>query len=174
MDIGLAKALKETRKVSAAVISPLVVLSFQYFILVSFNLTGTASGARVQFMSKMLVGLIFIYAFPVVWNNNKNKLIGTYFIATLIFVFYYLVFPSNRTYMNEHIFPLFFMGLPAFVYARSVLDWRILKEVMKKASSIVLVLGLIVAALVITGRGVYSMPFFYCLRRPAITFQRKF
>lgn len=169
----LGQLQRDDKKISVALMSIFVILTLQYFILVIFNLIGTPSEARVQLLSKLLAALVFVYAFPIIWKRSKVRLLGTYFIWLFIFLFHYLIFPDNRIYMNEHVFTLFFMCLPAFVYAWSVNDWTVLWHVMRSASVLVFFIGAALAVLVCSGRsslGSYSMSLSYYMLLPAVIF----
>ena len=165
------------KKISIALMATFVVLTAQYFLLVALNIMGTSTGALLQIFSKVLVGLIFVYAFPTVWKRKKSLFLGTYFVTTLIFLFHYLVFPDNRTYMHEHIFSLYFMCLPAFVYVQGIFSWDVLKDIMYKASIFVFLLGLALTFLIFSGKsslGTYSMSLSYYMLLPALVFTNDF
>jgi len=167
----------ENIRISSALMAPFVVLTFQYLILVSPNLKGTFSAERVQLISKLLVAMAFAYALPIVWERSKVRLIRTYFAWTFIFLLHYLVFPENRIYQKELVFPFFFMCLPAFVYSSAVRDRKVLREVMMKASYVVFSVGALLALLVYYGRasvGGYSMPLGYYLLLPSVMFINEF
>ncbi len=165
------------KRISVALMAPFVILTFQYFILVSLNLIETSSAARVQLVSKLLVAMVFVYAFPVIWKRSKVKLLGTYYLWSFIFFFHYLIFPDNRMYMHELIFPLFFMCLPVFIYSWSVYNWDVLKKVMHRASVLVFWMGAVLTILIFSSRasiGTYSMALSYYIRkrhkvRPGLT-----
>ena len=136
--IKMDKEESEDKKLSIALMSAFVILTIQYFVLISYKLLGTATSSKVQLLSKVLVGIMFLYALPVVFKRSKIKLINTYFIVLFVFILHYLVFPANRIYLKELVFPLFFMCLPAFIYSMSLNDYSIFKQVIEKASMIVL------------------------------------
>lgn len=164
-------------KISIALMASFVILTIQYLILIYFDLLGTSDAARVQLISKVLVGILFLYALPAVLKRSKLKFIGTYFIAVLIFIINYLIFPENHVYLNEIIFPFFFMSLPAFVYSMSIKDWNVLKQIMKKASLIVFIFGTILGILIFSGSasaGAYSMSLSYYMLLPAIIYLDRF
>lgn len=163
----------EDRKISIAVMSSFVVLTAQYFVLVSKNLMGTATGHDIQILSKILVGASFAYALPIVFRRNKKRFIGTYFIWAFVFLLQYLMFPENNVYQRQLIFPLFAMCLPAFIYSSTIHDWEVLRDVMRKASYIVFCLGLLLGIMVFWGKasiGTYSMSLSYYLLLPAVMF----
>src|SRR5690606_12959855 len=128
-------------KISLSLIASTIILTIQYFLLIYFNLIGSATASGVQLISKVVVGIFFLYSFPIVFNRSKKKIIIIYFIAVLVFVIHYLIFPENRIYLNRLIFPIFFMNLPALIYSMSIYKVDIFKEVIKKASYIVFIFG---------------------------------
>lgn len=163
----------DDKKISIALMASFVILTIQYLILIYFDLLGTSGATRVQLISKILVGILFLYALPAVLRRSKLKFIGTYFIAIFIFIINYLIFPENQVYLGEIIFPFFFMCLPAFVYSMSINDWNVLKQIMKKASFIVFVFGTILGILIFSGTasaGTYSMSLSYYMLLPVIIY----
>ncbi len=163
----------EDKKVSIAIMSSTVILTIQYFFLVSFNLLDTSKGSILQIMSKVIVAIIFVYVFPSVYKNNKNKIFVVYFIAIFIILSHYLFFSRNREYMIDLLFPLIFMCLPVFLYALSLKNWSVFKEVMRKASLIVFFCGFILSLMIFSGLAKidsYSMAFSYYMLLPAIIF----
>lgn len=170
---NINKEKSDDKKISIALMSSYVVLTIQYFVLISFNLLDTANGSRVQLISKILVGIIFLYALPAVFKGSKIKFIGVYFIAIFVFLLNFMLFPENHAYIRELIFPFFFMCLPAFVYSMSFNDWNVLKRTMKKASLIVFMFGSILGILIFLGAasvGAYSMSLSYYMLLPTIMF----
>jgi len=164
------------QKISIAIMAPFIVLTIQYFLLIYFDLNGTSNGARVQMLSKIVVGLLFLYALPAVLKRSFGKFIGVYFIAILIFLFNYLFFPNNHVYLIALVFPLFGMCLPAFIYTFSLRDLDILKKVMIKASYVIFFFGALLGLAIVTGNattGSYSMALSYYMLLPAILFLDK-
>ncbi|MCT8139018.1 O-antigen ligase family protein [Anaerobacillus sp. CMMVII] len=163
----------DDKKISIVIIAPFVVLTIQYFILIYFNLLGTADASKVQLISKALVGTIFLYGLSAVLKRSKLKIIGIYILAILIFLINYLIFPENHIYLKELIFPFFFMCLPVFIYSMSINDVAVLKQIMEKASFIVFIIGTILGFLILSGSvsaGVYSMSLSYYMLVPAIIY----
>lgn len=163
----------DDKKISIAIMSSTVILTVQYFFLIFFNLIDTPSGSILQIGSKVIVAIIFAYTFPIVFKEQKWNLFIVYFISIFIFLSHYVFFPNNREYMNELIFPFFFMCLPMFVYALSLKNWVVLKDIMKKASLIVFVCGFILSLIILFGIAkidVYSMAFSYYMLLPSIMY----
>lgn len=164
---------KADKKISVALISSFVILTVQYFVLNFFNLLGTTTAPTVQLLSKVLVGLAFLYALPTVLKRRKVEFIGGYFTAVFIFILHYLIFPDNHLYLKELLFPFFVMSFPAFVYSLSIRNWGTFKEIMKKSSYIVFVFGTVLGGLIFAGRasaGTYSMSLSYYMLLPSIMF----
>lgn len=169
--------IKDDKKVSIALMAPFVILTIQYFILISFSIQGTASASHIQLISKVIVGAVFLYILPVVLRKSKVKLLIIYIIFVLIFLVHYLLFPENLLYLKELVFPLFFMGLPAFVYSLTIDNWTILKQMMKKAGLIVFLFGAFQSILIFTGQvtlGSYSMSLSYYMLLPTLLFLDEF
>lgn len=161
------------KKISVALMSYFVILTFQYLLLLYFNLLESGIALIIQSVSKGLVGLSFAFALPLVLKRNKSKFFLVYFIAISIFLWHYAFFPNNRPYMNDLFFPLFFMNLPAFLYALSIQNFSEFKFYMKKTSYIVFVLGVFLGYLVFSGKssiGAYSISLSYYMLLPTIMF----
>lgn len=160
-----------------ALMGPYVVLTVQYLILMSMNLIGTSVERNIQLLSKILVAMLFARALPVVVERSKARLIITYFVWAFTFLLHYLMFPENRMYQKELVFPLYFMCLPAFIYSSAVRDWEVLKEIMTKASYVVFSIGALLGLLIVFGRasiGAYSQSFSYYLLLPAVMSTNEF
>ena len=66
------KTFNDDKKISIALMAFYVILMIQYFILIFFNLeTNVTSASRIQLISKILVGVLFLYALPIVWKRAK-------------------------------------------------------------------------------------------------------
>ncbi|MCP3029528.1 O-antigen ligase family protein [Halobacillus sp. A5] len=167
----------EDMKISIALMATLVVLTFQYFILVTFNLFETSNASRVQLMSKILVGLLFLYAFPVVLKRNKIKVIIATLLALLLFALHYLLFPENHAFIESLILPFFFMCLPALFYSMSLENWNIMKSVMKVSSILIFIFGAISGFIIFSGTtaiDTYSMSISYYMLIPTLVFLNEF
>lgn len=163
--------LHEEKKISIAIMISFVVLTIQYFILIVFDLLNSSNAAALQSLSKIIVGSLFLYSFPIVFKRSKIKLFITYSVSIFAFLLSILMFSQNHMYIKELIIPFFFMGLPAFIYSMSIKDWDVLKQVMTKASTIVLIFGSVLGILIFLDKatiGVYSMSLSYYMLLPAI------
>ena len=161
------------KRISIALLASSVVLTIQYFILISFNIIETSNSIIIQQASKVIVGVAFLYALPSVLRRSKVKIFSIYFITIFIYIIHYGIFPENRFFIIDLSLSTFFMCLPAFVYSISIINWLILKDVMKKASYIIYVVGVFIGGLVFLGKvsiGTYSMSLSYYLLMPAIIF----
>ncbi len=164
---------KSDKKISIAIMSSYVVLTIQYIILIYFNLTDTSTGSLIQMLSKVIVGMVYLYALPAALERSKMEFIGAYFIAAYIFLLHYGIFPDNRTYIVDLLFPFFFMGLPSFIYALSIYDFSIFKSIMKKSGYIIFIAGLTISILVFLGNatiGAYSMSLSCYMLLPTILY----
>lgn len=171
------KANHRDKKISIALMSSYVILTIQYVILVYFNLLNTSTASIIQFVSLILVGIAFLYALPTVVKRNKIILLMTYFIISFIFIINFSFYPENREYLIELIFPVFFMSLPAFIYALSIKDMSVFKNIMKKSSNVVFFFGLFLAILIFSGNVTvdsYSMALSYYILLPSIIYLDEF
>lgn len=171
------KTVSGDKKISVAIMSSFIILTIQYFILTYFNLLGTSNADKIQLLSKIFVGVLYIIAFPVVLKRNKEKFIGVYFVTIFMFLINYMFFNENWIYLKDIIFPYFFTCLPSLIYSYSINDWTILKDVMKKASLLVFIFGAIIGVLVFANKisiGAYSMPLSYYMLLPTIVYMDEF
>ena len=164
---------QDDKKISIALMSSFVVLTIQYLILIYFNLIETNTGSYIQLLSKSLVGLTFIYALPAVLRRSKIKFLIVYFVSIFIFLLQYVIFPENRYYVVDLLFPFYFMSLPAFIYTLSIRNFSIFKEVIRRASYIVFAVGFIISMLTFMKKisiGSYSMSLSYYMLLPTLVF----
>lgn len=167
------KKFTEDEKISLAILSPFFILSLQYITLVVFNLIGSSYASVFQTITKVSVGLIYLFVLPTVFKRNKLELILTYLCVSIVFVLHYTLFAENRSYMMELVFSLFFMCLPAFIYTLSLRDfgvfWKSIKGISYGVFGISLLLGLI---LIFKFRniGPYSMTLSYYVLLPALVY----
>ncbi len=49
------------KRISMAIMSSFIVLIAQYFVLYYFNIEDTSLGATIQLLSKIIVGLFFLF-----------------------------------------------------------------------------------------------------------------
>lgn len=167
---------KGDKRISIALSSSFVVLTFQYFLLCSFNLTETQIGTNIQHFSKIIVAFVYLYAFSFVFKRNKKLMIFSYLMAVIIFSLHYVLFPENREFITPIIFQFFLIILPTFVYASSLINLSIFQNTMEKASKIVFFLGVLLSVLVFFKKasiGSYSMTLAYYMLLPAIILLKK-
>ncbi|QGG47306.1 O-antigen ligase family protein [Heliorestis convoluta] len=167
----------ENTILSIALVAPFVILPIQFFLLTFFELFHTDIASKIQTFSKLTVGLIYLYALPIIIKKSKIKIIGIYTIAFLIFLVNFILFPENHIHLKDLIFPVFFMCLPAFIFSICIYNVNILKRVMLKASLIVLLLGIILSTLIFIGGasvGRYSLPLSYYMLLPTIMYLDEF
>ena len=80
------------RKISMALMSVYVVLMTQFCVLTAMGLTGTSMDSNIRLLSKILVGISFAYALPVVLGRSRGRFFWTYYVCISVFLFHYLVF----------------------------------------------------------------------------------
>ena len=78
-------------RISWALMSPFVVLAWQYLLLASFSLFGTSVGSAIQMLSKLMVGAVYIWALPSVTKKHTKLLIISYWGTLTIFLFHFLI-----------------------------------------------------------------------------------
>lgn len=163
----------EDKKISWVLMAPFIILTAQYFFLLLNDMLGLFNILTVQLVSKVLVGILFIYAMPVVIKRRIVTFIMVYLMAIFIFLSHYVIFPENYLYMSGILFPFFFMCLPVYIYSLSLNDWSILKLALRKAGLLVFIFGAASGVLVLLGLaqiGDYSMALSYYMLLPAIIF----
>lgn len=177
MNIIKRKQLSGDQKISIAVMSSFVVLTFQYLILIYFNLIDTSTGSIIQTFSKLIVGFFYILALPTVLKRNKTFFFCTYLIGVILYIFNFFVFTENWEHLIATVFPVFFTSLPTFIYVYSLKDWNIFMDTMKKTSTVVFFISFLIAMLVFLGNvdiGEYSMSLSYYMLLPLIVFFNSF
>ncbi|GAG11477.1 unnamed protein product, partial [marine sediment metagenome] len=86
--MNITKIVKsDEEKICIAIMSIFVMLTIQYFILATFSLFGTVHINLIKNITKMVVSIFILYAFPAVLKRSKIKLIWVYCIAIFIFLF---------------------------------------------------------------------------------------
>lgn len=180
MLLALEETAKESiddKRISIAIMSSFIVLILQYFILYYFNIEGTSIGKTIQLLSKIIVGLFFIYSFSIVFKRNRTLFILVYCVSIAVFSANYLFFQQNAIYLNDVLFKFFFICLPSFIYSFSINDRETLEDIVGKSSMIVFMIGTIIGFLVFTNKislGSYSMSMSYYMLLPAIFYMNKF
>jgi O-antigen ligase len=162
--------------ISLAIMSSFFVLTFQYLILIYFDLINTSMGSQIQLVSKAIVGSFYLIALPFVLERNKVFFLGSYLISIFVFLFTYFLFPENTQYIWSNLFPHFFIALPSFIYAFSINDFRELKKVINKTGCGVFLIGTLIFILVFIGEssvGRYSMSLSYYMLMPLLIYTDK-
>ncbi|MGJ5715825.1 O-antigen ligase family protein [Staphylococcus equorum] len=162
---------------SIAIMSPFVILTVQYFALANSIRLGIDVSFIIQLFSKILVGLILFYALYLLIKHEKLTFILVYLISSAIFLSHYAIFLENRVYIQNLIFPFFFMCLPLFLISLKIRDFETFKNIMFKASAIIYIFGITLSIediLGIVDIGTYSGPLSNYLLIPTIVFIEKF
>lgn len=170
------KLKRDDKRISIAIVSPFVVLTFQYFVLMLFSLSETKIGFILQLASKALVGLAFVYALAPVLKRSKSKLVVIYLLAILIFIVNLATFADIKPYAMDLAIKIFFMSLPALVYSLSIKQLDVFHEITQKASYIVLLFGILIYSFLLIGKisiGAYSMSLSYYMLLPCIIYLNK-
>lgn len=171
------KSIDRDKKISIALMSSFSVLALQYLILTYFNLMGTQSANRIQLISKLIVGFLYLMALPIVLKRNKFKFAAIYFISIFVFLLNFLFFPDNWPYLVSIIFPYFFICIPSLVYSYSINDWNVLADIMKNTGNFVFIVSLAIGILALFNKasiGAYSMTLSYYMLLPTIIYLNEF
>lgn len=174
---NLRKEINNDKRISIAIMSSFIVLIAQYLILYYFKIDDTSMGKTIQLLSKIIVGLFFIYSFPIVFRRNGILFILVYSVSIAIFSINYLFFKQNIVYLNDILFKFFFICLPCFIYSYSINDKEIFKNIMEKTALFVFVIGFIIGFLIFSNKITlksYSMSMSYYLLLPTIIYLNKF
>lgn len=176
IEMRKTQKFKGDKRISIALSSSFVVLTFQYFLLFSFNLIGTQIGTSIQHFSKIIVALVYLFAFSFVFKRNKKLMVFSYLIAVIIFFLHYVLFPENREFIIPIIFQFFLIILPTFIYASSLINLSVFQNMIEKTSRIVFFFGVLLALQVFFKKasiGSYSMTLAYYMLLPAIILLEK-
>jgi len=150
--------------------TPHVVLTIQFFLINYVGIADTSLLGKVQLLSKGVVAVILMTAFLPVIKRTAKKWVVVYSIALFLFLVNYLLFPQNAEFLKRVGLENLIICLPLFLYSYSLNDWLIFRRVMRTASKIILLTGLVLFALVGSGKmtvGSYSMSLSYYLLIPA-------
>lgn len=161
---------KENKKISIALSAIFLVLTIQYFVLITFNLLETSLGHNIQLLSKGFVALSFLYALPIIIKKHNVKILIVYLTFLIVYLFNYTLFINNQEIMKSMFFDVFFMSAPILIYSLSITDVLEFKETMYKFSLIIYIFGIITTYSIINGDNTiyYSMSLSYYLLFPAM------
>lgn len=174
---NLRKEISDDKRISIAIMSSFIVLIAQYLILYYFNIDNTRMGEIIRLLSKITVGLFFVYSFPIVFKRNGILFILVYCVSIAIFSINYLFFKQNIVYLNDILFKFFFICLPCFIYSYSINNKEIFKNIMEKTALFIFIIGFIIGFLVFSNKIIlksYSMSISYYLLLPTIIYLNKF
>ncbi len=156
--------------------SSFVVLTIQYLILLRFGLFDKVQGYYIELLSKLIVGILYLVALPVVWKRKKFFCIVVYLISVLILIIHSVIFKGNFSYIKTILFPLLFTCISSFIYAISLDNLLVLKTEMEKTARIILFIGIILIFSIFIGSiniSKYSMALSYYMLIPAIMYLNK-
>lgn len=168
---------KDDRKIATSVFSPIIILSVQYLLLYSFNVTDTYIGSVIKLISKIVVGILMLRAFSIVIKKKLRAIIILYCFMISIFLFHYVFFLQNRKYIIDIVFNFFSISLPLYIYALSITELKEFFKVAEKAAIFVLCvtsLTFILELFNIIDIGLYSMSLSYYLLFPCLLYLYKF
>lgn len=183
MDNGIQLQKKERillsydKKVSIALLSPLVILTFQFFVLNYFGIMDTSIGYSIQIISKLLVGCIFFYSFLSVLRKNLIIIILIYSITGIVYLLNYITFPVNTIYLNDVFLDIILICLPCFIYSFSITDIKVLELITQKAGMIIYAVAISLGLLIFIGKvsiESYSMSLSYYILLPTIIYLRMY
>jgi hypothetical protein len=170
--INVTTIYNEDKLISVAIMSPFIILIVQYLILFSFGIEGTSIGNRIQFVSKVIVGGVYLRSLRIVIKRSIKIFFVTIVLFSIILLINLALFPHNFSSIKGVLFQLVAMSIPSMIYIYSIRDLEVFKNVMFKSSRIVFVFGIIISFLAIfhiIDIGTYSMSLSYYMLLPAIT-----
>lgn len=165
------------KRISLALASSFFILTTQFFILSYFQLFESEMANLVQLISKVVVGLFFLFTILPIIKRNSKVLVVSYSVSLFVFLSHYLLFPVNRTHMEEIAFSFLLVSILSFVYIMSIRNINIFRSIMEKTALYIFLIGLMLTLLIIVGKASlvsYSMAFGYYLLLPAVYYQRRF
>ncbi len=169
--------INEDRKISISLLSIFIVLMFQSLTLYYFNIMDTMAGTFVQFTSKLVAGLLFLYSLSIALRRSSIMILLVYSFSIIVFLGNYLYFIQNRMLLNDILLPYFFICLPCFVYSYSVIDYKIFNNIARKSSNIIFTISIITGLLIYSNNisiGTYSMSLGYLILLPTIIYLKNF
>lgn len=171
------KLIKEDNVICYSIFSNFVILAIQYFILLNFDILDTDIGNKIQLLCKIIVGICFLRALPIVLRRNWRLCIITYIVSLGFYAWTFIFFPQNMIYLKEYMINFFVLCIPSYIYIYSVNDLCILKSIMRKSSYIIILVCGSLGVMVFLGKvsiGMYSMTLSYYLLFPAIVFYNEY
>lgn len=178
-EIQIQKEVKisvdDDKKLSIALLSPLVILTVQFFVLNYFKVLDTSIGYNIQILSKLFVGCIFFYSFLSVLRKNLILIILIYSITGIVYLLNYIVFPINTAYLNDVFLDIILICLPCFIYSISITNSKVMELITQKAGMIIYAVAISLGLLIFIGKvsiESYSMSLSYYLLLPTIIYLR--
>lgn len=168
---------RDDYRISLAILISFVVLAVQYFVLMVFNLYGTPYLFIISLVSKFVVAIVYFYGLPSVLRRLTRLHILAVLFSCLIFFISFSFFEENRTYLLNGAFDIFFMSLPAFIFASSIRNWTAFLNLMQNTAIIVYIFCITLSILSFVGYvklGTYSMSLSYFLLYPTIVYLDNF
>src|SRR5699024_797896 len=153
--------------ISIAILSPFVVLMFQYLIMFYFNLGSSGLGSIIQIISKVIVGLFYLSALKYVLRRKSKLFIIVYYLFLIVILFNFLFYSDNINSILSILFHILFISAPTFIYMVNIKNLDVFKKTLVKTSDVILILGIIFLIMNITGNhrvDDYSMSLGYYLK----------
>lgn len=164
------------RILSYVVVLPFLFLSIQFIVLNVFNLYESPVRFYVQIATKVLTGLSFAVALPLVVKRSLFVSFVAYTVCVIIFLASYIIYPENRVFMRSEMFQIFAVNLPLMLYVQSISNKSVFIKstysVGKYIGCFMTILGLIRLWGELEGR-TYSMSFSYYLLFPCLLEMRE-
>lgn len=163
--------------ISIAILSPFVVLMFQYLIMFYFNLGSSGLGSIIQIISKVIVGLFYLSALKYVLRRKSKLFIIVYYLFLIVILFNFLFYSDNINSILSILFHILFISAPTFIYMVNIKNLDVFKKTLVKTSDVILILGIIFLIMNITGNhrvDDYSMSLGYYLLWPLLVNLLKF
>lgn len=169
--------MKADKRIGFAIMTPHVVLTIQFFLINYVGIADSPLLGKVQLLSKGVVAVVMMTAFLPVIKRTAKKWVVVYSIALFLFLINYLLFPQNAEFLKRVGLENLIICLPLFLYSYSLNDWLIFRRVMRTASKIILLTGVVLFTLVGSGKmtvGSYSMSLSYYILIPAVFYADEF
>lgn len=175
---NIAKILINKDKIiSIAVLSTVLVLSLKYLLIKIYFVEDTYIIYMLSIISKLLVGVMYIIALPIVIKRDINKFVFLYLIIVIITTVSLLVYPNNRKYINDILFDILFINSLTYLYTVQIKDIKIFENVSVKFALYTFIINSILGILgflKIIDLSIYSMTLGYSLLFSLLIYTREY
>ena len=163
--------LKNKNAIYYAIIIVPIVLSFQFSLMVIFNLFGTQAGTYLQFSSKVVSGVFIINALYKVSKKSVLIVLIPYMITLIIYCINFIFVKETYSLLINNAVEIFLLCLPLFIVSSQVESHEKLIYILTKAAKFIFIFILIAIIFVLIGYSNisdYSMPLSYYILVPIV------